>query len=70
MQKTEQDTYGWQHSCINYEPCPLCYGCRHYDSSWIKCSACEQDRKKNICDIRKHTSKILSKMIRRAKINA
>lgn len=66
--KTEYDTWGKQHNCVNYTPCPLCYGCRAYDASWLKCRNCEQDKKQNICDVQRHTPKILSRMIRRSKI--
>lgn len=67
--KTQYDTWGAQHTCINYEPCPLCYGCRSYSSSWYKCRHCEEDVKNNICDTRRHTVKLLSRMIRRQKLN-
>ena len=67
--KTEQDTWGYQHNCVNYEPCPLCFGCRSYDPSWFKCKHCEEDRKINICSREKHTPKLLTKMIRRKRLN-
>lgn len=67
--KTIYDIWGYQHSCPNYDPCPVCYGCRACDPSWIKCSHCLQDPKKDICNKKKHTIKALNKMIRRPKFN-
>ena len=66
--KTKYDTLGYQHSCVNYDPCPLCWGCRAYDPSYKKCKMCETDIKQNICNKQKHTPKVLAKMIRRTTI--
>ena len=67
--KTEHDTWGYQHNCVNYDPCPLCYGCRAYDPSWHKCRHCEDDLKNNICNKQRHTVKLLNRMIGRRKLN-
>jgi len=68
-QKTRYDVWGVQHNCANYQECPLCYGCRAYDSSYVKCQHCAKNKKKNICDKNKHTDKALSLMIQRPVIN-
>lgn len=65
--KTIYDTWGYKHNCVNYEPCVLCYGCRHYDPSYIKCEHCAKNFRKNICDTKKHTPKVLSMMVPRQK---
>ena len=64
--KTKYDTLGYQY-CPDYDPCPLCYGCRAFNPSRVKCqNLCEHDNPKfNICNKEKHTEKALSLMIRR-----
>lgn len=64
-QKTRHSVWGAQHGCVNYQECPLCYGCRAYDSSYVKCQHCAEDMKKNVCDRKKHTDKALAIMIQR-----
>ena len=64
MRKTPYDTWGYQHSCVRYEPCPLCYGCRAYDSSYKKCEHCEEHKRRDICDKKKHTTKALTLMMK------
>ena len=66
--KKKEDVQGYLFSCVNYDPCPLCFRCRAYDASYTKCSKCAVDMKKNVCDKKKHTDKALSKMIRRITI--
>jgi len=63
--KNRYDVWGVQHNCLNYEECPLCYGCRAYDSSYIKCQHCAENMKKNVCNKKKHTPKALTMMIQR-----
>lgn len=66
--KEPSDVWGYSHGCLNFQQCPLCYGCRAYDPSYIKCRHCEEDAKRHICNREKHTEKILAKMIQRQKI--
>ena len=56
--------------CSSYDPCPLCYGCRNFDPSRVKCqNYCEyKNPKYNICDRYKHNDAALSMMIRRSVI--
>lgn len=54
--KKVSDVLGWQKNCVEYHKCPICYGCRNYNSSSLKCRKCAINRRKNICNISKHTS--------------
>lgn len=69
-QKTIHDVLGWVINCKDFNPCPVCYGCRNYDPSRLKCiNHCEEQNKKfNTCDRTIHTEKALSMFIRREKI--
>lgn len=69
MQKKVSNVLGYKINCGNFNPCPLCYGCRNYDSSILSCERCYIDNKKfNICDTKKHNTKTLSKMIKRKSV--
>ena len=53
--------------CPNYVSCPLCYGCRNYDSRLIECRECYQEgmdskRNFNVCNKNLHTEEALNKM--------
>lgn len=69
MQKTVHDVLGWQIDCINFNPCPLCYGCRNYDESYVKCEKCAVDMSFNVCNRKLHTEKALAMMIPRKRID-
>lgn len=63
--KTWNTPLGAQKNCPDFDPCPLCFGCRNYTSYRIKCKACaEEDHKKNICKRELHTEKALSLMLK------
>ena len=67
--KTFQSTAGYKADCPDYNPCPLCYGCRNYDSSYYKCvMTCGGNAKYNTCDTHKHNDKALNLMIKPAKV--
>ncbi len=71
MQKNKrpEDVRGVRIKCPNFEQCPLCYGCRNFNSKYVKCVTCKfEGQKKNICDTKKHTAPLLSKMILKEKI--
>ena len=68
-QKTWHDVRGWQINCPNYIMCPLCYGCRNYDSSYLKCEKCADDMHNNVCTSKLHTEKNIAKMIKRPYID-
>ena len=54
--------------CPNYVQCPLCYGCRNYDSRITECRQCfeegnnGQKRNFNVCNKDLHTEEALNKM--------
>ena len=51
--------------CPNFDPCPLCYGCRNYDSAVVRCERCYEDNKKsNICNRELHTEEALFMMLK------
>lgn len=63
-QKTKDDVVGYIEQCLNFEACPLCYGCRNYDEGFMKCSACAVNAKQNICDTSRHKAKLVAQMIK------
>ena len=65
-QKSVQKVYGYIRGCPNFEPCPLCYGCRAYDPKYVACENCRQAGEKyHLCNTAKHKSHLLDKMIQR-----
>lgn len=55
--------------CPGFVMCPLCFGCRNYDSSLIECRNCWEDgikpgqnRNFNVCNKNLHTEEALNKM--------
>ena len=68
-QKTRHDVKGWQIDCVNYEMCPLCYGCRAYNPSHVKCvNKCGDDQRANICNTQRHRADLVAKMITKESI--
>lgn len=67
MRKIE-DVAGARSRCPDFDPCPLCYGCRNYSDSYAKCVETCQSHPRDACNREKHTDKILAKMIRPAVI--
>ena len=65
--KTVHDVLGWQKNCPRFVSCPVCYGCRAFDSSMISCEKCAEN-KRNLCDTKKHRSDLLDRMITREAI--
>ena len=60
-QKQYSSVRGNQIKCINYQGCPLCYGCRAYDSRDPECRECKLVNKQkskiyNICNTKLHES--------------
>lgn len=65
LNKTINSALGARISCVNFNPCKLCYGCRNYSSAILKCRKCYEDNAKyNICNREKHTDYALNLMIR------
>ena len=62
--KKKQDVSGYINRCPEYEACPLCYGCRKYDSSMIRCiTFCGRDKAKNVCNAKRHKAELVAKML-------
>jgi hypothetical protein len=49
--------------CPRFIQCPLCYGCRAYDSATLECTQCEVNRKRDICNKQLHTDEVVSRFI-------
>lgn len=65
MIKSWNTPLGARMHCPNFDPCPLCYGCRNYDSAVVRCESCYEDSaKKNICNRELHTEEALSMMLK------
>jgi hypothetical protein len=59
--------------CINYQQCPLCYGCRAYDSRDPECYECKLEddnrgKNYNICNKELHEGWKINKIITKNKI--
>lgn len=68
--KKVEDVRGYAISCINFESCPLCYGCRNFSSQDSECWTCNNENKKiNICKTDIHKPHLVDKMISRNQIN-
>lgn len=64
--KKPSDVRGVRIACPMFEQCPLCYGCRAFDSTYEECRKCEDENKKqNVCNTHKHRSDLLARMITR-----
>lgn len=62
--KTFHDVRGSKIKCINYQKCPLCYGCRRYSSIDPECRKCaKEDYKFNICNKDLHKDEITARFI-------
>lgn len=62
--KTVHDVRGSKINCLNFIKCPLCYGCRNYNSQDPDCQICLSENKKmNLCNTQLHRSDLISKMI-------
>lgn len=59
--------------CINYQMCPVCYGCRAYNSRDIECIECKKEddlkgKKYNLCNTELHEAWKINKLITKSKI--
>lgn len=57
--KQPNDVRGNKIYCINYQKCPLCFGCRAYDSRDPECVECKREdnirnKNYNICKTELH----------------
>lgn len=73
IQKEPSSVRGNKINCINYTKCPLCYGCRAYDSRDPECIECKNLDKEigkfyHICNKDLHEAWKIDKMITKDKI--
>lgn len=60
---------GNQIQCLSYQMCPICYGCRAYDSRLEECQICFKEgidntsRNYNVCNIKIHEAWKINKMV-------
>lgn len=66
--KTPDSVKGAKIRCPDFNPCPLCYGCRNYDPSYYKCIMTCGGNKNDVCNTSKHNDRALKLMIRRPEI--
>jgi|GEM_PF-1478689 hypothetical protein len=68
-QKTVHDVRGSRINCVNFQKCPLCYGCRRYSSIDPECRICLlENKKQNICNVNLHRDEVTAKMITKGNI--
>ena len=62
--KDRNEVRGVKEGCLNFEGCPLCYGCRAYHDADPECLRCkEENEKKNLCKLSIHKPDLIAKMI-------
>ena len=66
--KEPNDVYGFRNRCPSYSGCPLCYGCRSYDSANLQCLECAKNKKNNICNKSLHKDNLINQLISKTKI--
>lgn len=63
-QKGPNSSLGAKNNCINFNMCPLCYGCRDYRSTDSDCSDCYNENKQfNICNTEKHKTDLIGQFV-------
>lgn len=73
MIKKANQVRGNKISCINFQQCPMCFGCRAFDSRDEECINCKEDgeqgkRNFNICNTDLHESWKVNAMVTKNKI--
>lgn len=66
--KTPSDVEGYKSNCLNFQRCPLCFGCRRYSSIDPACVLCKENSKINICNKDLHKDGVTAHMITKNKI--
>lgn len=75
LPKQPNQVRGNKIGCINFQMCPLCYGCRAYDDRDEDCIICKTEgndgskRNFNVCNKNIHESWKVNKMISKVKIS-
>lgn len=73
--KTPNQVRGNLTACINYQMCPLCFGCRAFDGRDPNCVECKEDgndgtkRNFNVCNKDLHTTYAINMMMSRHSID-
>lgn len=63
-QKRIEDVRGYRISCLSFEGCPVCYGCRAYRNDDSECLICEAENKKiNLCKTHIHKGDLVSRFV-------
>ena len=62
-QKTPHDVRGFIERCPEYHRCPICYGCRNFNPSVARCLECAKEKKKNVCDTKKHQADKIARLL-------
>lgn len=65
--KRPGDVRGRQIHCPDFQQCPVCYGCRSYDTKYEECRKCGSD-KKNICNKQKHRPDLMAQLVTRPEV--
>lgn len=73
LPKQPSQVRGNRIACINFQMCPVCYGCRAYDSRDADCLICEEEgrnakRNFNVCNTNLHETWKVNKMITKNKV--
>lgn len=74
LPKQPNQVRGNRIGCINFQMCPLCYGCRAFDSRDPECRTCEltghdgSKRNFNICNKNLHEEWKVNKMVCKNKV--
>ena len=71
--KQPSDVRGNKIKCINYQMCPVCYGCRAYDSRDPECFECKAEddafnKRYNLCNKELHEPWKINKLISKTKV--
>lgn len=74
LPKQPNQVRGNKIGCINFQMCPICFGCRAFDSRDEDCIICEKEgidgtkRNFNICNTELHLSDRVNKMVTKNKV--
>lgn len=69
MAQKIQDVKGYNINCFYYDPCPICFGCRAFDSTLLCSDRCGGDIKTNVCSSNLHYPKNFEKIINVPKVS-
>jgi len=68
-QKTIADVKGSLINCKDFNPCPMCYGCRNFTTNRVRCvNKCGVNEKFDTCNTNRHRPDLLARMITKERI--